>query len=223
MEVAQARRVERPRWLNLRLILGLLLFSLAFLGGQRLLAQADTGVLVWSARGDLAVDQILTSEDLVPVQARLDPQVLDGYVMADEAVSGVVVTRPLLEGELVPRSAIAAAEVGEGRSITIPVAPEHAVGGMVRPGDRIDVITTFDAGDVRARTITLIHAVRVLDVVEAEGLVLGEGQMAGITVEVPPGDAARLAFAIRTGEIDIARLSGAAGAAKGGWVTSQDL
>jgi hypothetical protein len=48
----------------------------------------------------------------------------------------------------------------------------------------------------------------VVGVVEAGGLVLNEEAKIGITVAVSPEEATRLAFAIRTGELDVVRVVG---------------
>lgn len=107
--------------------------------------------------------------------------------------------------------------------MTIPVTPEHAVGGRLRAGDRVDVYATFDSGDDRARTSLLVRGVEVLDVVETGGLVAGEESVVGLTVAVTPSEAARLAFAIRTAELDVALVAGAAGDEGSGTVTAEDF
>ena len=135
--------------------------------------------------------------------ADLNPQALPTAA----AVTGETLTAAARAGELVPRDWVSPGPVvASGRSLTIPVSPEHAVGGHLRIGDRIDVFATFNAGDVRARTTAAARAVEVVGSVEAGGLITGEEATVGITVAVTPEEAARLAFAIRTGEIDIARV-----------------
>src|SRR4051812_3672766 len=66
------RRVRPPRWLDLRLVLGVLLVLGSVLLGARVVAAADATVPVWSAAGDLAAGTVLTADDLVPVDVRLD-------------------------------------------------------------------------------------------------------------------------------------------------------
>src|SRR3712207_4756406 len=48
------RRVRPPRWLDLRLVLGVLLVLGSVLVGARVVTAADATVPVWSARSDLA-------------------------------------------------------------------------------------------------------------------------------------------------------------------------
>ena len=134
---------------------------------------------------------------------------MDRYVLASTELEGGVVTRPVMQGEMVAVGAIAEeATASTGRSITIPVSPEHAVGGALRPGDRIDVFGTFDAGDARARTLLLVRGVSIRDIVEAGGVVVEQESVIGVTVSVTPEEAARLAFAIRSADLDIVRVDG---------------
>ena len=215
MDVPVARRIERPGWLNLRTVLGLLLFAVAFTGGRALMRSANTTTLYWAATTDLAQDSTITAEKVRSVAVRLPEDVAGQYAAAAEAIEGRVLTRAVRAGELIPAGWLADDAVSTAaRSMTIPVSPEHALGGALRAGDRIDVFATFDAGDVRARTTAVARDVEIRDVVTAGGLVVGEESVVGITVAVTPEEAANLAFAIRTAEIDIARLEGEAGGAR---------
>ena len=91
---------------------------------------------------------------------------------------------------------------GLGRSMAIPLPPESPVLPSLRPGDRVDVFATFDAGDVRSKT-TLVAR--------------------GIEVSVAPEDAARLAFAIRNGRVDIVRIDDGRETAAGTTVEAGDF
>lgn len=224
MDVPGARRLSRPRWANSRTILGLVLFVTALLVGRGVLEGAKTTVTVWAAARDLPQDETLDVSELTRAEVKLPAGVAAAYAPATEDLDGAVLTRPLVAGELIPRAWLASgASVEAGRSMTIPVTPEHAVGGRLRPGDRVDVYATFDSGDVRARTSVLVRGVEVLDVVETGGLVLGEEAVAGLTVAVTPSEAARLAFAIRTAELDVALVAGAADAEGPATVRAEDF
>lgn len=209
MEIPQARRVARPPWANVRTVLGLVLFAAALLIGRSILEGAKTTVEVWAAAEDLRGDAPLAAADLVRAEVKLPEDVAAAYAPATEDVTGAILVRPLVAGELVPNAWLSSGPAAEaGRSMTIPVTPEHAVGGRLRAGDRVDVFATFDPGDVRARTSLLVRGVEVLDVVETGGLVVGEESVVGLTVAVTPAEAARLAFAIRTAEVDVVLVSG---------------
>ncbi|HEV2754604.1 MAG TPA: Flp pilus assembly protein CpaB [Actinomycetota bacterium] len=224
MDVPQARRLPRPRWINARTVLGLVLFTMSLVIGRSVLEGAETTVRMWAAARDLRQDQTLTSGDLVPADVKLPSDVAAAYAGAGADLEGAVLMRPLRAGELIPSDWIATgAPAVAGRSISIPVTPEHAVGGDVRPGDRVDVYATFDASGDRARTSLLVRDVEVLDVVEAGGLVVGEEAVVGLTVAVTPPEAARLAFAIRTAELDVALVAGASTEDSGETVTAEDF
>jgi Flp pilus assembly protein CpaB len=224
VDVPRARRLARPGWANLRTILGLLLFVAALMIGRSILEGARTTIEVWAAAADLRGDEPLAPDDLVPAEVKLPPDVAAAYAAATDDLDGAVLMRPVAAGELIPRAWISTgAPATAGRSMTIPVTPEHAVGGRLRPGDRIDVYATFDSGDARARTAVLVRGVEVLDVVEAGGLVVGEESVVGLTVAVTPSEAARLAFAIRTAEVDVALVSGSSDEEAAATVRAEDF
>jgi SAF domain len=99
------RRVRPPRWLDLRLVLGVLLVLGSVLIGARVVAAADATVPVWAASADLAAGTVLSADDLVRVEVRLD-DAADGYLAASTHPQGRTLARPVHRGELVPRSAL---------------------------------------------------------------------------------------------------------------------
>jgi Flp pilus assembly protein CpaB len=209
VDVPVAQRIARPAWLNARTVLGLLLFGLAFFGGEELLGDARATVAVWISARDLAQDTRIESGDVQLAQVRMSSGLLARYATSADDIQGSVITRSVGAGELISLNSLASASsLTEGRSITIPVSPEHAAGGDLRPGDRIDVFATFDAGDIRSRTALLARAVGVQDIMRAAGLALEEKSLIGVTVAATPEEAARIAFAVRNADIDVVRITG---------------
>lgn len=208
MDVPVARRVERPEWVNSRTVLGLVLFGVALFGGQRVLEAGSRTVPVWAAARDLSAGQVLSPSDLRIAEVRLPGDLLAGYASAETSIEGLTTTRAVARGELISARWITDEEVALGSSMTIPVTPEHAVGGDLRPGDRVDVYATYNASDLRARTELVVEGAEVLDVVTAGGLVVEGDSMIGITVAIDRDAAAVLAGAIRTAEIDLVRVDG---------------
>jgi Flp pilus assembly protein CpaB len=93
--------------------------------------------------------------------------------------------------------------------VTIPVTPEHALGGAIRPGDRVDVYATFDKGTDVARTLTVAKGATVREVTRSDGLFgQQEGGITAITLAVDPDAAIAVAFAARNGELDVVRTHG---------------
>jgi Flp pilus assembly protein CpaB len=224
MDVAVARRAERPTWLNTRTILGVVLVMLAVGLGNRLIAQARVTTGVWTFTSDLPAGTRISASLIEPSEVRLSNETAGNYVPVGTDLVGAVLTRPVAAGELVAEDWLAeGAAAAAGRSITIPASPEHALGGTLRIGDRVDVYATFDAGDIRARTTLLVRNVEVLDVVTSGGLVLDEKSLVGITVALSPAEASRVIFALRTGEIDVIRVESSAGVPPGSTVRSGDV
>jgi SAF domain-containing protein len=101
----QPRRVRPPRWLDLRLVLGVLLVLGSVLVGARVVTAADATVPVWAAAGDLAPGTVLAEDDLVAVSVRLD-DVGRSYLASSTRPAGRVLARAVRTGELLPRSAL---------------------------------------------------------------------------------------------------------------------
>jgi hypothetical protein len=118
--------VGPPRWLDLRLVLGVLLVLGSVLLGARVMGSADATVPVWAASGDLAAGTVLTSSDLVAVDVRLD-DAAGAYLSTATRPAGRPLSRAVRKGELVPRSAL------EDPPATVQLAlPVQA--GYVPPG-----------------------------------------------------------------------------------------
>lgn len=212
MEVAEAKRLGTPSWVNARTLLGAILFLVALVGTQRVIAANQRVTTVWSAGRDIPAGTVLGPNDLIPIDVNLPADALDLYASASTPTGSAVVVESLNAGELVPLASLAASgsEV-EGRLITIPIGVDHAVGGELRPGDRVDVFASFGAGSPRAVTRLLVSDVEVVDPVRSGGLVADGGSLIGLTLRVPTSEAASVAFAIRNAEIDIVRIAGASG------------
>jgi hypothetical protein len=129
------RRVRPPRWLDLRLVLGVLLVLGSVLLGARVVAGADRTVPVWAAAGDLAAGTVLTADDLVPVDVRLDDAAA-AYLATSTRPQGRILSRAVRHGELLPRSALdgASAQV----QLALPVQAGYVPPGLGR-GSRVDV------------------------------------------------------------------------------------
>ena len=134
------RRVRPPRWLDLRLVLGVLLVLGSVLIGARVVTAADATVPVWSAAGDLAAGTVLRADDLVAVPVRLDDDA-GGYLSTSTDPAGQVLGRAVLAGELVPRSALDPAS--EQVQLALPVQAGYAPPALAR-GQVVDVYAVAD-------------------------------------------------------------------------------
>jgi hypothetical protein len=134
------RRVRPPRWLDLRLVLGVLLVLGSVLVGARVVTAADATVPVWSAAGDLAAGTVLAEGDLVAVSVRLD-DVADRYLATSTHPEGRVLGRAVRAGELVPRSALE--EATDQVQLALPVQAGYVPPGLTR-GQVVDVYAVAD-------------------------------------------------------------------------------
>ncbi|SET59659.1 Chaperone for flagella basal body P-ring formation [Geodermatophilus poikilotrophus] len=134
------RRVRPPRWLDLRLVLGVLLVLGSVLLGARVVAAADATVPVWSAAGDLAAGAVLTSGDLVAVDVRLD-DVAGAYLATSTHPEGRTLARAVRNGELLPRTALE--EPAELVQLALPVQAGYVPPGLDR-GQVVDVYAVAD-------------------------------------------------------------------------------
>jgi hypothetical protein len=134
------RRVRPPRWLDLRLVLGVLLVLGSVLLGARIVTAADATVPVWAAAGDLAAGTQLSTEDLMVVDVRLDSAGA-AYLSAGTRPEGRTLARAVHQGELVPRSALEAA--AELVQLALPVQAGYVPPGLQR-GQVVDVYAVAD-------------------------------------------------------------------------------
>lgn len=134
------RRVRPPRWLDLRLVLGVLLVLGSVLLGARVVGAADATVPVWAASGDLAAGTDLDAEDLVAVDVRLD-DAADAYLSTGTRPEGRTLARAVRAGELIPGSALE--EPADLVQVALPVQAGFVPPGL-RRGGLVDVYAVAD-------------------------------------------------------------------------------
>ena len=192
------RRVRVPGWLDLRLVLGLLLVLGSVLVGARLISAADATVRVWAAAGDLAAGTVLTAEDLVPVDVRLDTAA-GAYLSSRTRPEGRTLSRAVRAGELVPRSAFD--EPVPSVQLALPVQAGYVPPGLER-GRLIDVYAVADpvvgAGAAAGSAVTPVVAqAPVLAVTgRPEGVLSTPTTTVQVVVSVPAGAAPDVLAAI---------------------------
>ena len=176
------RRVRPPRWLDLRLVLGVLLVLGSVLLGARVVAAADATVPVWSAAGDLAAGTQLTAEDLVAVDVRLD-DVAGAYLATSTQPEGRTLARAVRSGELLPRTALE--EPAELVQLALPVQAGYVPPGLDR-GQVVDVYAVADpaAGATAAGDGSVALVVAAAPVQAISGRTEGVLSTATTTVQV---------------------------------------
>ncbi|SNS02196.1 Chaperone for flagella basal body P-ring formation [Geodermatophilus pulveris] len=176
------RRVRPPRWLDLRLVLGVLLVLGSVLLGARVVAAADATVPVWSAAGDLAAGTVLTAADVVAVDVRLD-DVAGAYLATGTRPEGRTLARAVRVGELLPRTALEAP--AELVQLALPVQAGYVPPGLDR-GLVVDVYAVADpaAGATGAGDGTVTPVVAAAPVQAISGRTEGVLSTATTTVQV---------------------------------------
>jgi hypothetical protein len=134
------RRVRPPRWLDLRLVLGVLLVLGSVLLGGRVVSSADATVPVWAVTGDLAAGTRLEASDLRAVDVRLG-DASDAYLSTSTRPEGRTLGRAVREGELLPRAALDATT--ELVQLALPVQSGYVPPGLER-GQVVDVYAVAD-------------------------------------------------------------------------------
>ena len=178
----QATRIRRARWLDVRLVIGVLLVLGSVVVGTRVIAAADDTVPVLAAAEDLAPGQRLTPE-LVEIRDVVLDGNLDRYLTGDVG-RGYVVVRTVGEGELLPRSSIALATDDRAlRYVTIPLPAAEVPVGLAS-GDLVDVwqVPPPDATDRTA--MRLLRGVGVTESDSGDGGLATAGGQARVTLAV---------------------------------------
>ena len=187
-----------PRWLDLRLVLGLLLVLGSVLVGARVVTAAGATVPVWSAARDLAGGTVLRSADLVAVDVRLDAAA-GAYLSTRVSLEGRVLDRSVRRGELLPRSA-----VDRPRPVVQVALPVQA--GFVPPsltrGQLVDVYALAGSGGAANTTppspVTLVAAGVTVQELSARssGVLSAPTATVQVVVSVPEERAAQVLGAI---------------------------
>lgn len=204
-----ATRLQKPRWLEPRLVAGVLCIVVSVLLAAQVLGSADASVRVWAVTRDLPRGTELTAGDLSRVRVRLFGDSAQRYLSATEGASpvGRVLARDLGAGEMLPASALTdTADRAPRRLVTVPVEREHALGGALQRGDVVDIVATVRDAGRGARTEAVLKGVTVVDVVRPSGGFAGGSGEFAIVVSVAPADALRLTAAVQVADLDVIKV-----------------
>ena len=185
------RRVRPPRWLDLRLVLGVLLVLGSVLLGARVVSAADATVPVWVAAADLAPGTELTADDLVAVDVRLDATA-DAYLSTGTRPEGRTLARAVRAGELMPRSALEAP--ARLVQVALPVQAGYVPPALDR-GQVVDVYAVADpaagATGVADGSVTVVVRRATVQAISgrSEGMLSTPTTIVQVVVAVPAAQA----------------------------------
>lgn len=197
------------------------------------------------ARTDIGLGQVATDKEF-RWQAWPTEAVTPGFITqksnpkAMSQFSGTIARTPIMAGEPVTsmklikagQGGVLAAILPEGmRAISTKIKDETAVGRLILPNDRVDVILTrrmrSRSGSEDFVSDTLFYNVRVLAIGQQidtkEGKKTAEGNASTATLELTPRQSEQLALANSMGEISLSLRSIAEKDSQSGPTAGQDL
>lgn len=202
----QPARRRIGRRLSTTHVLIAIVVILAFVLNLLVLQDRGDTTLVAMADEALPAGSTLDSDvlRLVPVDAGFEglPGLIDESELA--GLDGWVLARSIPAGGLLDSSALVEAGSGSGmRAMSLAVPEEHAAGGSLVAGDRVDVIAVVE--DEASFIATDLEVVSVA----SESGSIGEISEFHIVVNVEPEAALDLATALAAGPIEVIRSTGA--------------
>jgi hypothetical protein len=194
---APARRSRRFRF-DPRFAIGLALVAASIGGVSAIVANADRTTAVYTARAALAVGDRIDGSDLLTTQVRLgsagDLYLTPGRLPPD----GMIVTRTIAAGELVPASAVGtrAGETVTNIVVELSGKPAAAIG----PGSVVDVWSSrqTDRGVFGPPAVLVGHAA-IVRLVEPVGFMASDGRMS-VEILVPKAKVAAVLESVANGD-----------------------
>lgn len=203
---ALPRAIARTRRIDLRVVIGLLLFAVGILASSGLIRQAQERTPVLVATRALQPGDTIEDGDLRVAEVGLSPGIASLSASELDAVVGRVLAAPVEAGQVMTLGAIGSGPslaVGEV-AISVGVAPQHAAGGSLRSGDRVALLATEDPDRPTARTSVLLSDTEVIAVQQEQGP--GVDPLLTVTLAIASDDAAAVAQAANSGVLDLALL-----------------
>ena len=177
-----------------RLLIGLVLVAASVTGVVTIVSTADSSVQIYAALQPLSPGDRLEASDLVARSVRMDD---DGalYLQAGAfPAGGLVVTRSVNAGELVPVSALGS---GSGLRLTALVLDSTStLPASVQPGSLVEVWAAKEIENGQyGPPAVILSGVTVSRLVATESIV-GSGSTTGVELLVPKASLARVLEAI---------------------------
>lgn len=175
-----------------RLLVGVTLILVSIAGVWFVVEAADRSSPVFVAASTLTVGDTIAEDDVAVAHVRLDAA--DARYLSSMPDGGLVVTRTVFEGELVPLSAVKAGAKVQVSAVVLD--SETRLPGSVEPGSLVDIWAAEQQEDGSfAPPVVVVAGASVVEVLEQQSLIAAGG---GETVEVlvPTGTVALLLAAL---------------------------
>jgi hypothetical protein len=202
-----ASRMARPRWLDSRLVLGLLLVLASVVLGAKIVGGADHYERVYAATHELSAGTTLSAADVGTVRVRFGA---DGnrYVSAGGSLPvGYVLDRAVGSNELLPKAALHAVTRADSRLVTVPVKPHHFAADLGH-GQLVDVYVTAKpkSRETTPPPALVLGRVPVETVDDVQGSRYSGSSEAAVTLRTTADAVPYVVNALQTGEIDLIRV-----------------
>ncbi|NUL46370.1 flagellar biosynthesis protein FlgA [Cellulosimicrobium funkei] len=180
---AEAQRLTRPGWKDPRLLAGLLLVLLSVAGIVALVQSLDRSEGYWAAGQDLVPGNVVETDQLTVVQARLG-DAADDYLRADEPFpENRAVVGTVRQGELLPAGAVAMVDPQSRQAVSLTVADPLPEG--TASGARVDVwIAAKDGNQGFSEPELVAPSAELAEITEATG---SFGSTGGMNVQILVG------------------------------------
>jgi hypothetical protein len=176
--------------LDPRLLIGLGLVVASVAGVVALVSAADETTEVLAAREPLAPGQKAGADELVVVDVRLGAAAGHYLVPSDVPEEGIIVSRPVGQGEIVPLDAVGSVEGARAVSLVLDVGGTLAA--SVQPGAVVDVWAAreLEGGGFGPPSV-IASGATVVRLVASDSIVSG-GETTAVEVLVPKSRVARV-------------------------------
>jgi Flp pilus assembly protein CpaB len=188
-------------------LVGIVLVLIALVGYWSVYRATTERTPVLVAAHDLVAGAVLQPGDLRAVELAGEGDFMAGVVSEGELddVLGSRLGVSVESGLPLPRGALGEAAPAPP-ALTLAVAALHAVGGTLRPGDRVTVLATFGSGTGQAEARAIARGLEVLAVGGAPEALDRNSATIPVTVAVRQSSLASvLALANAEGKIDLLR------------------
>ncbi|GAA1059571.1 flagellar protein FlgA [Agromyces bracchium] len=191
------RRAGERRRMDPRLLVGLVLVAGSTIGVWALVGALDDTTEVLVAPTTVTAGSRVTLDDLRIESVRLGG-LADGYLVpGDVPGDGLVVTRTVREGELVPAASVTEGDAAGTATVVVP--SRGPLAREIAPGAVVDV---WAAGELERGVfeppIVLVAGAEVAAVLEADAMVAGDGP--SVELLIPRAKTAALLEALASGD-----------------------
>ena len=163
------------------------------------------------AARDVPSGTVITTADLTQAAVDLPPDVAGRSFEVGSTVAGRITVAPIARGELVQASAVVDASRAASRyQMSLPIERARALDGVISPGERVDVLSTYGTGS-SSSTIVVARGAEVVRVNDGRKAGIGGTSADIVLVLALPTSEEVLAVthASQAGKITLVRATGA--------------